>query len=288
MKIRCLFLLLLAAAGCDNSLAVNLPAPAEPGETSHDQFDPQRVGTISGRVTWAGGVPTVEPIRLMRFEARGLQVQTVPNPNAPRVSDRGVQSAILFLRGVDPRRAKAMAAVPTTVEAEPTRLSVVQNGVRHRTAFVPVGAEVSLVSKLDGITGIRGRGANFFTAMLPEANAESHRALPIAGRVELTSAGGHYWMLADLFVCEHAYYARTDDAGRFALPDVPEGEYELVCWHPNWHIVGVERDPETALMVRQLYAPAVEKVVRVRVTAHGTATAEVTLTAADFVKHAAP
>lgn len=279
MTPRCLLLLLLAAAGCDQSLAVNLPAPAKAGETAHDQFDPQRTGTITGVVSWATDVPTVEPIRLMRFESRGLQVEAVPNPNAP-------PAAVVFLRGVDPRRAKPMAPVPTTVEAEATRLSVVQDGVRHRTAFVPVGAEVAFVSRLDGITGVRGRGANFFTAMLPAANAESRRTLPSAGRVELTSAGGHYWVLADLFVCDHAYYARPDASGRFTLPDVPEGEYELVCWHPNWNVVGVERDPETALVVRQLYAPAVEKAVRVRVTAGGTATANVSLTAADFVKHA--
>ena len=284
MMPRSFFLfLLVAAAGCDNSLAVNLPRPVEHHPMSHDHFDPQRTGTITGTVTWAGELPAVEPIKLSRFDNRGMQVEAVPNPNAPNLAaDRRVQSAVVFLRGVDVERAKPATARPTRVEVEANRLSLVQDGTRTRTAFVPIGTDVSIGSTLDRITGVRGRGADFFTTMLPDANAVTRRTFARPGRVELTSASGLYWTIADLFVCEHAYYARTDAAGRFTLPDVPEGEYEIVCWHPNWHVVGTERDPETAMVARQLYGPAVEKAARVRVTVSGTVTTDFAVTSADF------
>lgn len=271
-------LFVAAAAGCDNSLAVHLPQPAETATASHDRFDPTHTGTIRGRVTWAGDQPTVPPVTISRFDSRGLQVETLPNPNAPDVAaDGAVRSAVVFLRGVDASRAKPMPTAATTVELDAMRLSVVQNGTRFRTAFVPVGAEVAVSSKLDAITGVRGRGADFFTRMLPPA-ADIRRTFVRPGRVELTTASGQYWAAADLFVCEHAYFARPDAAGRFTLADVPNGEYELVCWHPNWHIAATERDPETAMIARQKYAPPVEKLVRVSVPG----TADVTLSAADF------
>ncbi|QEL17195.1 carboxypeptidase-like regulatory domain-containing protein [Limnoglobus roseus] len=286
MMPRCFCLLLLAAiAGCDNSLAVNLPSTVTRTETPHDRFDPQQTGTITGVVAWAGDRPKVEPIKLTRFESRGMQVEAVPNPNAPQIAANGVvQSGVVFLRGVDPALGNPAAAPPTRVELEETRLSVFQGGTRYRTAFVPVGSEVDIRSTFTTITGVRGRGADFFTTMLPDANAVTRRTFSRPGRVELTSASGQFWAVADLFVCEHAYYARTDAAGRFALPDVPAGEYELVCWHPNWHILGTERDPETAMVVRQKYGPAVEKIARVRVTVQGTVAINFTLASVDFTK----
>lgn len=41
----------------------------------------------------------------------------------------------------------------------------------------------------------------------------------------------HSDMRATVVVLENPYYAVADSTGRFALPDVPAGEYRLVAWH---------------------------------------------------------
>src|SRR5207244_1827843 len=82
------------------------------------------------------------------------------------------------------------------------------------------------------------------------------------------SGTGQFWMRAYLFVDDHPYYTRTDSAGRFSLSQVPEGEYELVCWLPNWHVVQADRDPDSTLTARLRFGPPVELVRRVRIR-HG-------------------
>lgn len=41
----------------------------------------------------------------------------------------------------------------------------------------------------------------------------------------------HPWMVAHLFVMDHPYFAVTDEAGQFRIPNAPAGEYTLSAWH---------------------------------------------------------
>ena len=43
----------------------------------------------------------------------------------------------------------------------------------------------------------------------------------------------HGWMSAWIVVAEHPYYAITDEAGSFQIPDVPPGTYTLRYWHES-------------------------------------------------------
>jgi hypothetical protein len=61
-----------------------------------------------------------------------------------------------------------------------------------------------------------------------------------------------------LFVDDHPYFTHSDAEGRFTLPQVPPGRYELVCWLPDWHEAFRERDAETALICRLTFCPPVE------------------------------
>jgi hypothetical protein len=41
----------------------------------------------------------------------------------------------------------------------------------------------------------------------------------------------HPWMTAYVLVSPHPYFAVTREDGRYALQDLPAGEYELEVWH---------------------------------------------------------
>jgi hypothetical protein len=96
-----------------------------------------------------------------------------------------------------------------------------------------------------------------------------------AGVVELVDGPGFYWRRAYLLVLEHPYAALSDGAGRFVLKQVPAGTYQLVAWMPNWHIVRQEHDPETAIINRMIFAPAVE--IEQTVTVRPSETCEATV-----------
>jgi hypothetical protein len=129
---------------------------------------------------------------------------------------------------------------------------------------------------------LHGGGANFFTLAFPDPDKPLARRLDRPGLVELSSAAGCFWMRGYLFVADHPYYCRTDSQGRFTLPQVPAGNYELVCWHPSWTEQGHDRDPESALICRLYFAPPVEIVRPVRVQAGAMQMVEFTLNEKSF------
>ena len=63
---------------------------------------------------------------------------------------------------------------------------------------------------------------------------------PDLGRDDVTKPGEvvslhcdvHPWMNAFVVVQDHAFFAVTGEDGRFELPNVPPGTYQLEAWHP--------------------------------------------------------
>lgn len=51
-------------------------------------------------------------------------------------------------------------------------------------------------------------------------------------RVFVMQCGFHAYMESWGVAVTNPYYAKTDEAGRFTLTDVPPGNYRLVIWHP--------------------------------------------------------
>jgi hypothetical protein len=52
-------------------------------------------------------------------------------------------------------------------------------------------------------------------------------------RTFFLECGFHPYMQAWGFAVTNPYYAVTDENGNFTLPDIPEGVYKLVAWHPG-------------------------------------------------------
>src|SRR5208283_3993950 len=130
--------------------------------------------------------------------------------------------------------------------------------------FVRRGESIEMVSREPVFHMLHGDGADFFTLAFPDPDQPSSRRLANKGVVELSSAANYFWMRAYLFVDDHPYQACTTPDGSFVLPDVPPGDYELVCWMPNWMEAKRDLDPESAIVLRLRYQPPVE--IRQRVT----------------------
>jgi hypothetical protein len=227
-------------------------------------FDPRTAGGIRGQVVWRGAVPSVPAFEPRFFVPAGSPrpPQLIrENPNAPVVDavGRGVGNAVVFLRGLDPRKARPWNQPPVRVEQRDWRLHLMQGETDSRVGFVRRGQPITVVSKEPRFHALHAGGAAFFSLTFPDPEQLRSRRLPQAGLVELSSAAGYYWMRAYLFVDDHSYYVRTDAQGRFVLQDVPAGRYQLVCWLPNWRESRHERDPETGLLTRLFFAPPLEQ-----------------------------
>ena len=98
---------LVAAAGCDGPAPEPAPVPPPPAAIGAN-FDPTAVGSISGRVTWDGPIPSFPPVLAPVFLPTGVEQRRYPHPNAPVIdpASRAVRGAVVYLEGVDPTRAR--------------------------------------------------------------------------------------------------------------------------------------------------------------------------------------
>jgi hypothetical protein len=260
-----------------------LRAPEPASELAAD-FDAARCGQLRGKVIWSGPHPEVKPIELIRVANLPDGQTRVPNPNAPRIQNERLVDVFVYLEKVDLRQAHAWTLAPVVVEARTSGLKVKQGTASGRMGIVRRGQSVDLVSaeQVQPFHSIRGRGADFFTQMLPIPNRPVSRVMPDAGIVELTSASGYYWLRGHLLVSDHPYAALTTTENDTVFAQVPHGDYDLVCWAPNWHIEKVESDPEWAAPVRMHFRPGVTKRQRVHVKAGEVVDWTTSFTAADF------
>lgn len=286
MNSKLLCIVLVLVVGCNDPHDVRLP-PETPASVvvPNDLFDASRCGDIHGIVEWQGPAPMIQPIVITEFRTgEPIRNRSIPHPNAPQLNSSRIMSAIVRLEGIDPRRAKPMSIVATDVELNSDGVFISAGNSRSRLGWAPVGSELRIVNRKNGIGGIRARGAEFFAHLFPAENLSVNRTLNREGRTTFTSASGQYWAVADLFASLHPYIATTDDNGQFLLSQVPEGEYELILWHPNWHVVKHDLDPETGVISRQTYAQPVEVRTVVRVGPGEKRSVRLSLSEADFAK----
>jgi hypothetical protein len=239
-------------------------------------FDRTASGSLTGLVEWHGAVPEVDPFYPRRCFYTPDKLPRMPNPNAPEVNAHRLQSAVVHLRQVNPTLARPWDHEPVRVEWRDYQVHIRQGEQQHRVGFVKQGDVATFVSHEPVLHSVHGHGATFFTYPLSRPNVPVERPMVDRGLIELSSGSVYVWARAYLFVCEHPYYTLTDDQGRFALTDIPAGDYELVYWHPNWHIAQRELDPELLVDCRVTFQAPVAHVVPVRVRA-GEATAVPTL-----------
>jgi hypothetical protein len=270
--------LLVTLVACTDEPSVESP-PAAPTPTAGQAFDPATTGSIEGRVTWQGPLPTVPDLLVLpdpeNPDPRGRRLYKTPNAFRPLIDPEsgGMRDVVVYLRNVDPDRARAWPHGRALVEQVDRMLTVLQGGTRSRVGFVRRGDEMEAVNRDSEYHSLRLRGAACFALPFVEKDRVRTKRLDNAGVVELTSGAGYFWMCAHLFVVEHPYYARTDATGRFRLPEVPPGRYELVCWMPSWVVRQQYRDPESALISRIVFAPPLDQTLTVTVTANAVGSA---------------
>lgn len=270
-------ILSLAAVGCGREYRDDTPTPPPAVAYIAPAPAPLPTATVSGRVTWRGEIPTVPAINGLVRTRDGSKWGNVPNHFAPGIdtTTRAVAGAVVWLTGIDPANAKPWPYPPLTVEVRDFAVTAKQGETTTRAGFVRVGDEVTLSSADAAYQMIRARGATTFTLAFPTPSRPAKRKLDRAGHVEFTSGTGYFWSTADVFACEHPYFAVADAAGRFRFDRVPPGEYEAVAWLRNWRILSADRDPETGRTMRLTFAEPFT--TRVKVSATDGTMAEVEL-----------
>ena len=100
-----------------------------------------------------------------------------------------------------------------------------------RVVIVPAGGTVDFLNSdrlLHNLHSVSRENPSF------NRTQPKGRTIPVAfARPEIirVNCDLHSWMRSWVVVAEHPYYALTNEAGEFTLPNVPPGKYTLSIWH---------------------------------------------------------
>ncbi len=213
--------LALAAAGAGLAVARS-PGDAQPGAFVHGRVT---LGA-EGRVTFAGTPPAGSPID-MSADAYCREQHGEPVVDRPvRVGpDGGVANVLVYVRN-------APSGGPSTGDAEAI---LDQSGCMYAPVVVAVRVGQTLVIRNSDQTLHNVRVAaqvnRAFNVGQPLKGIESHRSFE-RGEIGIpVRCDIHGWMHSTIHVLAHGFFAVSHEDGRFALPELPPGEYVIEAWH---------------------------------------------------------
>lgn len=210
---------------------------------------PARAAAIRGVVVVTGAVEQKKlPVTIDQYVC-GKEKQSEELVVGPQ---RGVRSAVVWLQTPPPGATWDSAAKPEKVEMDQKACVFVP-----RVVLVPAGGTVEFLNSDRLLHNLHSasRDNPAFNRTQPRG-----RAIAIAfARPEIirVNCDLHSWMRAWVVVADHPFYALTNEAGEFALPNVPPGKYTLQIWQETLGITSreVSVGAEEARVTVELKAP---------------------------------
>jgi hypothetical protein len=207
---------LLAAAFAVTSIVAGGSALAYEAVTVSDG------GTIKGKVTFSGAPPAKKKIIPTKDkEACGTGVREVDQITVG--PDKGVQTALVYLKKVDKGKAWEKPARPPAIDN-------VKCDFAPHVQVMPAG-DIEIVNSDPVLHNTHGflDKLTVFNVALPNQGQKIAKPLKRSGLVRV-ECDAHGWMLGWILVADNPYYAVSGKDGSFTIGNVPPGSYTLVAW----------------------------------------------------------
>ncbi|OLC31048.1 MAG: hypothetical protein AUH28_14755 [Acidobacteria bacterium 13_1_40CM_56_16] len=225
-------LMLAMAAGCSRGTSEQPgrdipPPPPGPAANAPGGYEVTEVtdgGAIAGTITVSGPVT--------KLPARKIGKDPQVCGTAQRESQKfivnqagAVRNAVVIVEGV--KRGKAMPAAAQNAEID-------QNKCEYspHVQVMAVNTEIALKNSdpiLHNIQFFEGDNSLFNIAQ-PVQGQVNKKKLEKTGTIYVECAV-HGWMQGNVVVVDNPYYAVTDENGKFSIPDLPPGKYQVKIWH---------------------------------------------------------
>ena len=234
-RLLLVLLTLLAVTGCGKARETEQESTtsAPPSQSTSPAGDYEAVevkdgGTIDGVVLLEGPPPPPVKIRVARPSDQTV-CGTEKTSHTLRVGPGGaVRDVVVYLEGIHRGRPLSSLTPPPPVDQKECQYD-------PHVAIYPSGVPLELASSdplLHNVHAYLKGGETLFNAAMPRRGMKLTKPLPPGGFVRL-QCDVHSWMNATVWISPHPYVASTDESGRFALSDVPPGNYTLKAWHPT-------------------------------------------------------
>ena len=240
------------------------PTPAPYGEHYHPRATVADAGSVAGQVLWPRPPHALDHAPAGPSSGKSCAAG-VPNQTLSVGAGGAVANAVVYLDKVQGGRAllgRISAYSFSAREQLQIGGTLEWRGCRfwpHVQVAAPVGsvlgmtaADAAVVADASGVDSTGQRA--LWSVDLAGPGVTRDVLLEKDGFVELRPRGPASAASAWVVVAPHPYYAVTDEAGRFVLPQVPPGTYQLVVWHEPV-VIGTDRQglavTTTAVTVRR-------------------------------------
>jgi len=178
-------------------------------------------GKVMGMVLLAGTYE--KPARLKVFKSRNFCGPWVPNETLLVNSEGAVQNAVIILHPL----AHPAKARPASIVLDNRKCAF-----SPHVQVAPVDSELRLKNSDPILHTVHARlgQETLFNVALPRWKQVT-KSLTRSGIIRIDCDVLHTWMSAAIVVTASPFHAVTDARGRFAIEQLPAGEYEMEAWH---------------------------------------------------------
>ena len=182
-------------------------------------------GKVRGKVLFGGKErPVAKPEKIDGKSSEGCTSGKVDSTNRSLLisASGGVKNAVITI---------AVPNAKVKVPKKPIGLDQIACRFEPHVLLIPAGATAEFLNsdKISHNVHLVVRKNRPFNRTVAAGKSEK----TVLKRAEAIRVGCdlHPWMECYLFVTDTPYTVATDSEGRFELPDVPPGEYEIKVWH---------------------------------------------------------
>jgi hypothetical protein len=180
----------------------------------------QDVGSLSGRITFAGAPPPKKKIEVTK-DKEVCGKSEIYDESLVVGPDKGLKNAVVIVQG-----AKGGKFASQKVELD-------QKGCLYvpHVVVVPMNGELDILNS-DGVL----HNIHTHSTGNPEINVAQPKFKKVLTekftKPEIIKAtcDAHGWMSGWIVVTDHPFVAVTDDKGNFAIKDIPPGKYTVEIW----------------------------------------------------------
>lgn len=212
-------------------------------------------GTISGTVTYEGKVPSLKPIA-MDADPACAKKHTGPVPSDVLLLGEGNTMGNILVRVVGGLPAGKTWPAPTT----PAVMD--QKGCRYEPHVL--GIQIGQPFRILNSDGILHNVHSLpkinkpFNMAMPASRTEASHTFEKPENVFQVKCDVHPWMSAWIAVLTNPFYAVTAKDGKFTIPNLDPGTYEVEAWHEKLGIqkLSVTVGADTKPIAFKFTAPA--------------------------------
>jgi hypothetical protein len=206
---------------------------AVPASAAYEAADLKDGGVVTGRVTFSGTAPKLEPIPVNKN--RDVCGERKASEALVVGGDGGVRGGVVLIEGITRgKKADGEVVIDNTKCLFVGHVSATMAGSRVR-----VKNSDSILHNTHGFLG----KPTVFNLALPNKDqmVDITKRLSRPGVVRVL-CDAHPHMLAWLIVHDSPYVAVTDEHGAFRIDGVPPGTWKVTMWHEGFRPKGVDKD----------------------------------------------